>query len=84
MENGNTATGELGERFRKIREQSQRAAKLTSQLLAFGRRQILQPRKVNLNLFIREEMSFLGKIVRENLDVRIVEALVPPGAPLSP
>jgi signal transduction histidine kinase len=61
MENGNTATGELGERFRKIREQSQRAAKLTSQLLTFGRREILQPRKVNPNLFIREEMRFLKK-----------------------
>jgi CheY-like chemotaxis protein len=64
----------LGARFRKIREQTQRAAKLSSQLLAFGRRQILQPRKVNLNLFIREEISFLRKIIGENLDVRIVEA----------
>ena len=64
----------LGERFKKIHEQSQRAAKLTSQLLAFGRLQILRPRKVNLNVFIREEMSFLGKIIGENLDVRIVAA----------
>ena len=62
------------ERFRKIREQSQRAAKLTAQLLAFGRRQILQPRKVNLNLFIHEEMSFLGKVIGENIEVKIQEA----------
>jgi two-component system, cell cycle sensor histidine kinase and response regulator CckA len=62
------------ERFEKIREQSHRAAKLTSQLLAFGRRQILQPRNVNLNLFIREEMNFLGKVIGENIDVKIVEA----------
>jgi len=64
----------IRERFQKIRDQSYRAAKLTSQLLAFGRRQVLQPRKVNLNVFIREEMSFLGKIIGENIDVRIVEA----------
>ena len=62
------------ERFQKIREQSHRAAKLTSQLLAFGRRQILQPRKINLNIFIREEMNFLGKVIGENIEVRIVEA----------
>jgi len=62
------------ERFNKIREQSHRAAKLTSQLLAFGRRQILQPHKINLNLFIREEMSFFGKVIGENIDVKIAEA----------
>jgi two-component system, cell cycle sensor histidine kinase and response regulator CckA len=63
----------LRERFQKIREQSLRAAQLTSQLLAFGRRQVLRRRKVNLNLFIREEMSFLAKIIGENLDVKVVE-----------
>jgi len=62
------------ERFQKIREQSHRAAKLTSQLLAFGRRQILQPRKINLNIFIREEMNFLGKVLGEDIEIRIVEA----------
>ncbi len=60
----------LRERFKKIREQSNRAAKLTSQLLAFGRRQVLQPSKVNLNVFIQEEMNFLGKVIGENIDVR--------------
>jgi two-component system, cell cycle sensor histidine kinase and response regulator CckA len=64
----------LQERFQKIREQSSRAAKLTSQLLAFGRLQILQPHKINLNLFIREEMSFLERVIGENINVRIVEA----------
>ena len=64
----------LRERFEKIREQSYRAAKLTSQLLAFGRRQILQPRNVNLNIFVQEEMSFLGKVLGEHIDVRIMEA----------
>src|ERR1700722_12765384 len=34
--------------FQKIREQAIWAARLTSQLLAFARRQVLQPRKINL------------------------------------
>ena len=37
-----------------IQRSAQRAAALTQQLLAFGRRQILQPRLVDLNEFIQE------------------------------
>jgi two-component system cell cycle sensor histidine kinase/response regulator CckA len=59
------------ERFNKIRDQSSRAAKLTSQLLAFGRRQILQPRRVNLNVLIQEEMTFLEKVIGENIGIRL-------------
>ncbi|MGB9464393.1 MAG: response regulator [Candidatus Acidiferrum sp.] len=62
----------LRERFQKIRDQSQRAAKLTSQLLAFGRRQILQPRKVNLNVLVQEEMSFLGKVIGADVEIRVL------------
>ncbi|HEY2546686.1 MAG TPA: response regulator [Candidatus Acidoferrum sp.] len=60
------------ERFQKIRELSERAAKLTAQLLAFGRRQILQPRRVNLNILVQEEMNFLGKVIGADVEVRIV------------
>jgi two-component system, cell cycle sensor histidine kinase and response regulator CckA len=60
------------ERFQKIREQSQRAAKLTAQLLAFGRRQILQPRKVNLNTVVQEEMSFLGKVIGADIEIKVL------------
>jgi two-component system cell cycle sensor histidine kinase/response regulator CckA len=62
----------LRQRFQKIREQSQRAAKLTAQLLAFGRRQILQPRKVNLNVLVQEEMNFLGKVIGADVEVRVL------------
>ncbi|MGH9742679.1 MAG: response regulator [Candidatus Acidiferrum sp.] len=62
----------LRERFEKIFVQSQRAAKLTSQLLAFGRRQILQTRKLNLNVVVQEEMSFLGKVIGADIDIRIL------------
>ena len=67
-------SSKLRDRFQKIRDQSCRAAKLTAQLLAFGRKQVLQPRRVNLNNFIVEEMGFLGKVIGENIQVEIAGA----------
>src|SRR6202158_2757585 len=64
----------LRERFQRIREQSQRAAKLTSQLLAFGRKQILQPRKVNLNVLVQEEMNLLRRVIGDDIEVRVLAA----------
>jgi two-component system cell cycle sensor histidine kinase/response regulator CckA len=61
----------LHDRFQKIREQSLRAGKLTSQLLAFAGGQILQPRKVNLNTLVQEEMSLLSRIIGEDIEVQI-------------
>jgi two-component system cell cycle sensor histidine kinase/response regulator CckA len=56
----------------KIREQSLRAGKLTSQLLAFAGGQILQPRKLNLNTLAEEEMGLLARIIGEDIEVRVV------------
>src|SRR5258708_7148170 len=64
----------LRERFQRIREQSQRAAKLTSQLLAFGRKQFLQPRKVNLNVLVQEEMNLLRRVIGDDIEVRVLAA----------
>jgi signal transduction histidine kinase len=59
------------ERFQKIREQAQRAARLTAQLLAFARRQLLQPRKVNLNISVREELSLLERVIGADIEVKV-------------
>jgi CheY-like chemotaxis protein len=64
----------LRERFEKIRDQARRAAKLTSQLLAFGRRQILQPKKLNLNVLVQEEMNFLGKVIGADIEIKVASA----------
>src|SRR5690242_3467010 len=61
----------LRDRFQKIREQANRAARLTGQLLAFGRRQVLQRQLVSLNTLIQEEMNFLGKVIGEDVDVSV-------------
>jgi two-component system cell cycle sensor histidine kinase/response regulator CckA len=62
----------LHNRFQKIRDQSVRAGKLTSQLLAFAGGQILQKRKVNLNILVQEEMSLLSRIIGEDIEVQVL------------
>jgi signal transduction histidine kinase len=55
------ANPEVSERFSRIREQAERAAALTRELLAFARRQVLQPRAA-------DSPTTLGPMVREMLD----------------
>jgi two-component system, cell cycle sensor histidine kinase and response regulator CckA len=68
------AGSRLHDRLEKICAQAQRAAGLTSQLLAFARQQVLQRRKINLNRLVEEGISLLRKVIGENIDVRIVAA----------
>jgi PAS domain S-box-containing protein len=64
---------------------ARRAASLTQQLLAFSRRQILQPRLVNLNDALRGIHAMLRRLVREDvvialdLDPQIPYVRVDPG-----
>ena len=60
--------------FLKIKHQADRAAALTRQLLAFARRQILEPRNVNLNAIIRDVIALLGKIIGSNIEVKLALA----------
>jgi len=62
----------LRERFQKIRDQAQWGARLTSQLLAFARRQVLQPRKLDLNALVLEGTSLLRRVIGEQIEVRIL------------
>jgi two-component system, cell cycle sensor histidine kinase and response regulator CckA len=61
------------------------AAGLTKQLLAFSRRQVLQPRLIDLNEALRSIHAMLRRLVRENvvivlnLDPRIAPVRVDPG-----
>jgi two-component system cell cycle sensor histidine kinase/response regulator CckA len=55
----------------RIRSAAQRAADLTRQLLAFGRRQVLTPRPVDLNEALRELRSLLTRVLPENIELRL-------------
>jgi two-component system, cell cycle sensor histidine kinase and response regulator CckA len=52
---------QVAERFDRIRAQAERAAALTRELLAFARRQVLQPRAVDLNTVAGGLVDFPGQ-----------------------
>ena len=56
--------------FEKIRNQAERAAGLTRQLLAFARRQILEPRHVDLNLSVTDTIDSLENLIGANIQVK--------------
>jgi two-component system cell cycle sensor histidine kinase/response regulator CckA len=60
----------LHRHFEKIRHQAVRAAALTKQLLAFARRQILEPRNMDMNQNVTETLSLLEKVIGSNIEIR--------------
>src|SRR5579883_1289451 len=50
----------------------ERAAALTKQLLAFSRRQVLQPRVLDLNKLVSSLSSMLQRLIGEDIDLRLV------------
>jgi two-component system, cell cycle sensor histidine kinase and response regulator CckA len=53
---------------------AQRAASLTRQLLAFSRRQILQPIRLNLNANVTSTQRMLSRLLGENIQIHTVLA----------
>jgi two-component system cell cycle sensor histidine kinase/response regulator CckA len=58
-------------RLSEIEKAGKRAAVLTRQLLAFGRRQHLERRVINLNDTISEILKLLQRIIGEDIEVRM-------------
>jgi two-component system, cell cycle sensor histidine kinase and response regulator CckA len=67
----------LQRHFDKVRQQAERAAALTQQLLAFARRQILEPRNIDLNQTVTETLSLLEKVIGSNIEIRVSLRLDP-------
>jgi signal transduction histidine kinase len=65
---------ELAHDLGEIHRASERAAELTRQLLAFGRRQMLQPRAVDLNQVLAETGSLLRRLLGEHVELELVPA----------
>jgi PAS domain S-box-containing protein len=60
---------------KEIRKAAERAAALTRQLLAFSRKQVLQPKLVDLNSIVSEVAQMLHRLIGE--DVALVTLLDP-------
>ncbi|NTU60610.1 MAG: PAS domain S-box protein, partial [Deltaproteobacteria bacterium] len=56
----------------EIRKAAERSADLTRQLLAFSRKQIIEPQAVKLNAFFEGEKKLLGRLIGEDVSVAFV------------
>jgi PAS domain S-box-containing protein len=63
--------GRDGHAAKEIRQAADRAASLTHQLLAFSRKQTLQPRVLDLNTVVRGLEAMLRRLLTENVDLVI-------------
>ena len=56
----------------RINMLAMKAAGVTKQLLAFSRKQFLQPKYINLNDLVADFLQLVPRIIRENVSVRFV------------
>jgi PAS domain S-box-containing protein len=70
------ASNELAAHAHAIQEASGRAASLTRQLLAFGRKQILTPAVVDLNVVVADMDRMLGRVLIGE-SIEIIQTLLP-------
>ena len=59
----------LGESLEEIKSAGERGASLVRQLLAFSRKQLLQPRVIDLNAVISETEKMLGRLIGEDIEL---------------
>ncbi len=72
MEEHLPETGSLRADMREVRTAVDRAADLTAQLLAFSRKQILQPRVVSLNEVVQRMEKMLPRMIGEDIEVEML------------
>ena len=66
-----SANQQLSSDMKEIQRAAQRAAQLTQQLLAFGRKQILEPRVLSLNGIVRDAEKMLRRILGEDIQLEL-------------
>lgn len=55
----------------QILTSSERAANLTQSLLAFGRKQVIDPRQIDLNQIVKSVERLLSRLISEDIEVKI-------------
>ncbi len=61
----------LFEKLMQIKKAGERASALTSQLLAFSRKQVIQPKIINLNHLLHDLEKMLKRLIGEDIDLVI-------------
>jgi PAS domain S-box-containing protein len=64
------ADSPVREQLEEVRKASQRAASLTRQLLAFSRRQVLQPQALDLNAVVANVEKMLHRLIGEDVELK--------------
>jgi two-component system cell cycle sensor histidine kinase/response regulator CckA len=62
----------LRKKAQEVLKASARAASLTRQLLAFSRKQVLDPQLHDLNILIREMSKLLGRVLGEDVELQLL------------
>lgn len=70
--------GSLHSDLTEVRAAAERAVGLTRQLLAFSRRQVIEPRDIDVNQAARALAKMLGRLIGENITLEIEIASVRP------
>jgi PAS domain S-box-containing protein len=60
--------------LQEIEKAARRAAGLTGQLLAFSRRQVLEPQLIDVNALVRDLEAMLHRLIGEHIELRTVLA----------
>jgi two-component system, cell cycle sensor histidine kinase and response regulator CckA len=68
---GNTPPDRMITYLQEILDSSRRAAGLTNKLLAFGRRQVVEPRVLDLAGLLRDMERFLQRVIGEHVELTV-------------
>jgi signal transduction histidine kinase len=58
--------------LREVRRAGEKAASLTGQLLAFGRRAVMVPKVIDLNELVRDMQSMLRRLIGEDVELVVI------------
>jgi len=67
-----TQDDDIAEKLNEIRKASKRASALTYQLLAFSRKQVLQPKLLDINAIVNDVGKMLQRLIGEDIELVMV------------
>jgi two-component system, cell cycle sensor histidine kinase and response regulator CckA len=71
LQSPSASTMDRGALLDQIMQASKRAAAFTRQLLAFSRKQVLQPRLISLSAVVQRTKKMLGRLIGEKFEIQL-------------